>query len=176
MWSKTQSICSNYIWAFIIKVLYLYSGVNYRFGFEPPRFSMDFGSMVLTLLLSGLICGCLTYLTVCVVDEQQGKHVKMTKTVINVANLSPTPFVCKTCHQQFCLCKNWFIEQIFTKVLHCYLACNTVTVVEFPNHDVENHSKTNNSLKIVLENILLHPDNSSSELLNLSSTMVNPIN
>ena len=32
--------------------------------------------MVLTLLLSGLICAALTYLTVYFVDRQQGMHVK----------------------------------------------------------------------------------------------------
>ena len=48
------------------------SGVNYRFGFEPPRFSMNFFPMVVTLLLAGLICAGLTFLTVCVIDRQPG--------------------------------------------------------------------------------------------------------
>ena len=108
---KTQSTCSNYMWAFIIKVLYLYSGVNYRFGFEPPRFSMDFGSMVLTLLLSGLICAGLTYLTVCVVDKQQGKHVKMTNTVINFSNLPVT-----TCRQHLSFARTVTNSFVYVKI------------------------------------------------------------
>lgn len=57
--------------------------------------------MLLTLLLSGLICAGLTYLTVYFVDRQQGMHVKNcqnlvlfhleipNKTVINLKNLLP---------------------------------------------------------------------------------------
>ena len=65
--------------------------------------------MVLTLLLSGLICAGLTYLTVCVVDKQQGKHVKMTKTVIYFSNLSV-----KTCLQHLSFARpitNSFVYQ-----------------------------------------------------------------
>ena len=92
---------TKYIFKLHMSFYYLYSGVNYRFGFEPPRFSMDFGSMVLTLLLSGFICAGLTYLTVCVVDKQQGKHVKMINT---------------TCHQYLLFARTVTNSFVYVKI------------------------------------------------------------
>ena len=68
-WTVTSKVSQNFVLATKITGN---SGVNYRFGFEPPRFSMNFFPMVVTLLLAGSICAGLTFLTVCVIDRQPG--------------------------------------------------------------------------------------------------------
>ena len=95
---------------------------------------MNFFPMVLTLLLAGVICAGLTYLTICVIDKQPGMQFIITF-------LYP------------------FDRELYNAISISHESTNCFEVLG-SMFDPE-HKDSNNSFAMIAEH-LLHPDNTTS--------------